>query len=493
MLTGKYYLADILNNEAIYLNFCDSLINLTKNYPTKNYPSILHYKKSTFYIHKGENSKALKEITQGKQTLIKNDSLKHLLLIQLALIESSIGELEKALTHYKKAYFFAKQKKYFKLKHGRFSTLPLNIASVYNKLNKDDSAYFYINEGIELYKEIKDSLSLGYSLYMLGRLEAKRKNYEESIKSYKKSIPTIINDENYKILIGIYIKVAILYDSINSPQESLKFHLKADSLYSLRKFHAPMLEKTYSHLYKLNKKSNNLKKQLLYLNKLLEVKEFKLKEKSKISKTLSEKYDIPNLLSEKKKIIKKLETEVLKSRRNRIIYISLLVLSLALIGNQIKRKRTFKKRFLSLVNQKEPTVERETQTIIQTTNKHELSDKTVDIIMRGLEAFEKNTDFLNSKINLQLLADRLETNTSYLSKVINQYKKNSFSNYINQLRIEYTVEKLKNDTLWRKYTIKALANEVGFKNSESFSKAFYKFTGIKPSYFIKELDKVETD
>ncbi|WP_121147007.1 helix-turn-helix domain-containing protein [Tenacibaculum discolor] len=76
---------------------------------------------------------------------------------------------------------------------------------------------------------------------------------------------------------------------------------------------------------------------------------------------------------------------------------------------------------------------------------------------------------------------------------MNQYKNTSFSNYVNQLRIEYTVEKLKNDTLWRKYTVKAIAQEVGFKNAESFSKAFYKFTSIKPSYFIKELEKTETN
>ena len=35
----------------------------------------------------------------------------------------------------------------------------------------------------------------------------------------------------------------------------------------------------------------------------------------------------------------------------------------------------------------------------------------------------------------------------------------------------------------------AIAQEVGFNNSESFSKAFYKKTGIYPSYFIKQLEK----
>ena len=41
----------------------------------------------------------------------------------------------------------------------------------------------------------------------------------------------------------------------------------------------------------------------------------------------------------------------------------------------------------------------------------------------------------------------------------------------------------------RKYTIKAIAAECGYKNAESFSKAFYKINGIYPSYYIKKIEK----
>ena len=40
--------------------------------------------------------------------------------------------------------------------------------------------------------------------------------------------------------------------------------------------------------------------------------------------------------------------------------------------------------------------------------------------------------------------------------------------------------------------VQAIAKESGFNNTESFSKAFYKKTGIKPSYFIRELNKKES-
>jgi len=75
--------------------------------------------------------------------------------------------------------------------------------------------------------------------------------------------------------------------------------------------------------------------------------------------------------------------------------------------------------------------------------------------------------------------------------VINHYKKESFSSYLNSLRIVYAVEKLKADTSFRNYTIAAIAKEVGFNNPESFSKAFYKKTGIYPSYFMNKLNKTK--
>jgi AraC-like DNA-binding protein len=48
---------------------------------------------------------------------------------------------------------------------------------------------------------------------------------------------------------------------------------------------------------------------------------------------------------------------------------------------------------------------------------------------------------------------------------------------------------LKEDKKMRKYNLQAIAIECGFNSAESFSTAFFKKTGIKPSFFIKELDK----
>jgi AraC-like DNA-binding protein len=63
----------------------------------------------------------------------------------------------------------------------------------------------------------------------------------------------------------------------------------------------------------------------------------------------------------------------------------------------------------------------------------------------------------------------------------------NFSHYINDLRIDFAIEELKENSTFRKYTIKAIANECGFKSAESFSKSFYKTYGIYPSFYLKQL------
>ncbi|WP_425593349.1 helix-turn-helix domain-containing protein [Aquimarina algiphila] len=74
-----------------------------------------------------------------------------------------------------------------------------------------------------------------------------------------------------------------------------------------------------------------------------------------------------------------------------------------------------------------------------------------------------------------------------MSKIVNVFKEKSFTQYINELRIQYITEKLKKDSRIRNYTLSTIGEEIGFNNTESFSKAFFKIIGIYPSYFIKRL------
>ncbi|WP_157578133.1 hypothetical protein, partial [Tenacibaculum ovolyticum] len=249
MLDGKYFLADIKNNENIYLNYCDSLIKLTRKKPSKNFPAAIYLTKSDFFFNKRANSASLKELVSTNNCFKKNknDSLKFLAAIQLATIKSSVGDNKESLVLYKKAYNYANKKKY--LKNDHFSTLPLNISLTYKAMNKIDSAYLYNNMAINLYRKKNDSISLGYSFYVLGSLQEKKKEYKKSIRSFTKAISSIISDENFGTLTRLYTKIGTLYDSINDKKNTLKYHLKADSLNISKNIPSPSLAKSYQFLY----------------------------------------------------------------------------------------------------------------------------------------------------------------------------------------------------------------------------------------------------
>ena len=116
----------------------------------------------------------------------------------------------------------------------------------------------------------------------------------------------------------------------------------------------------------------------------------------------------------------------------------------------------------------------------------DIDPEIVTTILQELEAFEKERGFLTAKISLHAFAKNIQTNTKYLSKVINTYKLKSFRNYINDLRIQYSIEQLQNNNRFRNYTVKAMAEEAGFTTVNSFSKAFQKRTGNTVSGFLKQ-------
>ncbi|MBC8755263.1 AraC family transcriptional regulator [Kordia sp. YSTF-M3] len=118
--------------------------------------------------------------------------------------------------------------------------------------------------------------------------------------------------------------------------------------------------------------------------------------------------------------------------------------------------------------------------------KSEIDEAVVATILENLQAFEKERGFLVSKITLHEFAKQLQTNTKYLSRVINTHKLKSFRNYINDLRVQYSIQKLENNASYRKYTVKAMAKEAGFATAESFTKAFQKKTGETVSGFLRQ-------
>ncbi len=123
----------------------------------------------------------------------------------------------------------------------------------------------------------------------------------------------------------------------------------------------------------------------------------------------------------------------------------------------------------------------------ETPKKAVIPSDTEELILSKLKRFEASTRFTHRDISLAVLAGQLDTNTKYLSEIINTHYNVNFNTYINKLRINYLVEKLKSDSNYMNYKISYLAKDCGFSSHSSFATVFKSITGISPVTFIELL------
>jgi AraC-like DNA-binding protein len=90
--------------------------------------------------------------------------------------------------------------------------------------------------------------------------------------------------------------------------------------------------------------------------------------------------------------------------------------------------------------------------------------------------------FLDPLMSMERLAEEVAMSTSHLSKLINHYSGQNFSDYINELRVNQA-KKLLSDKDFSKYTIVSIGLECGFNSKSTFYTAFKKFTNQTPSDF----------
>ena len=256
--------------------------------------------------------------------------------------------------------------------------------------------------------------------------------------------------------------------------------------------------KTYEYLKRYYKEINDIENHNKYLSKLNTILDHYINDKIYISTKVKEDYDVPVLLDEQKDVIQKLNNTNNTYSYGILLLCILLLATGSLVYYQYRKRQTYYQRFKELMKAQNSSKQQTPDKIItpKTNPKPEkkklsIPQKHIDHILEELEKFENEKLFLNQGLSSQSLADQMDTNVKYLSKVINYYKDKTFTNYLNELRITYAVNELKNNVTLRKYTIKAIAEDMGYHSAETFSNAFFKQVGIKPSYFVNQLRKEE--
>lgn len=99
--------------------------------------------------------------------------------------------------------------------------------------------------------------------------------------------------------------------------------------------------------------------------------------------------------------------------------------------------------------------------------------------------FSEDKLYRDNTINLDIVAQKLNTSRHNTSQIINEHFKMGFHEYVNKHRIEEAKELLsQNENL----NIIDVAYEVGYNNKVTFNKAFKKETHLTPSQYLRSCE-----
>lgn len=406
-----------------------------------------------------------------------------------------------------------------------------NIGIVKVELERYKSAFEVLNEVEEaIKKELVESnnkqlqdlyvrvlVSKGICLEELGKLEEGLSNNKKGIALCK--TPSLLSTKaNFYINTGhIYFKKKEYYKAVGYLEEGKKILMElpsenlpnillcdyfiAECFFELKKYDDALLILTSNFKKIKNQKIERVKK----LDKMyqLAIQIADLQQNQNLSLTLHTNYNVllskinedqvksRDILYDRDISKLKADNELLVNQNYRgkinttiVLVFSLLVLVIALL---MMRKKSNEKReqFKVAASFFQEKIEiPETKPVVTSS----IKEDKVKTIIKKLQKLESTSFFFSKDCNLYTTAKKIHTNTSYLSKTLNTYKKQSFNQYLNEVRINKVILQLKDDLKFRSYTIEAIAQEMGYKSSNTFVKAFKEKTKLNPSCYIKNIE-----
>lgn len=328
-----------------------------------------------------------------------------------------------------------------------------NIGQVFLKVGNLDSAKFYINKGLQYGIESNNRISIGLSYKALGKIAFQKNDYERAIYNFQKGL------EDYYIanVAESYGQLSEAYAKIDKPDSALYY----------MKLHNTVKDS----MFKISAQQFVIDAEIKY-DVDQKVKELEVARADK--KKLEEKFTI--------------------SRNFTLIFI---FVGLIILGFVVYYYRNKTIEFIQKINphyKKGNSDRRRLKNVIkaidevsngQSSPKH-LDDKLVNEIISRLDKVMTDEKlFRNPKITQSKVAAKIETNTSYLSRAINQKYNLNFSSYVNTFRVK-EAEKIIAEDKNEVYTFEGISQSVGFTSKSAFYNAFKRFNGKTPSQYAKD-------
>lgn len=332
------------------------------------------------------------------------------------------------------------------------------LGDIYFKLNDYEVSESYYKKAKELLKEGSCTLGLVYN--GLGGIRLKQKNWKDAELYLKKAEKIADTSRSLKLKKAVYSNINDYYegtgDNFKASLYAVKYVKAYDSIAARNQTFAGKNKETLAAKTNKGNGKINIAKNvaiiILFVSLIGLILFFRTKQKKQRSK-------LRNII----------RTQVNMISGNRSTFV------------KQRDDSEFSNISVEEIDEKDSETDRKRNDSLMTS-------ETEAKLLELLEKFEKGNLYNNKGMSLSFLAGELNTNTKYLSYVINQHKNADFKTYINRLRINYIVDKLLNDEKYRQYKISILADECGFSSHSKFAAVFKAVTDFSPSAYIKHLD-----
>lgn len=422
---------------------------------------------------------------------IKDDYLRYKVLYHIGVVKNYLAYYEESSKHFNDCIAYFEKK----IRLSQHPNHHYNYTKGYtNSLHQLAIAQQYLGHQKQSDSIVRIGLSLTvgqpqfeqeYALFLKSKAIAEfyHQSYDRSINDLNQSLVLLDFRQDYVWIALIHFYLGENYHHKGDLNRALMHNRKVDSIFVKHSVIIPEIKQNFEHLMRFSQKNQDIENQLYYTSQLLKADSIIAKDFRFLSTKIHTEFDTQKLLAEKKKLERSNEF------RN-VLVIVLGFIGLALLYLYLRwyyKERKINKKYQSLKHRMSTA-----KTVMPDLNtgvirKSVLPEMVYKELNDKIISFEQELQFKDSSINLNTLAAKLGTNSSYLSIFINETKGMNFKRYLNGLRIEYITRLLTENKKYQNYTIEALAQECGMLTRQNFSNFFLEINGIRPIDYIRKL------
>lgn len=508
--------ASVKNDEktvlVLYMMVCNRA-DKAKSYNEIKDVALAYLRSGDIYYWRGHYTKALSLYQDGLKVCERSDKKPYIAEFYKCIgnIFCMFKDYEKAIDYYKRGYKLTADYPAIDMKY----ILTLNTGYVYNLMGENVTAKRYYTIAKNMPRSKNSRWGFLDNFYMALMMESENK-YSDAIAllkplisySLRNNLPKYYECSAYEALYCIYEKAG-MYDStlyylrkcLRTAEVSGQMHMFAETLSTFADIYESSGDRQKADEYKARYQT--------IMDSTFNIREFsKVKNRQFLYEMEKIDKEIAVLNAEKENNLNMIS----KQRTAMLIAFVVMVLIIVLLIVVWRQKQNLKHSYRSLfdMNKRLELLHNQLADAMRNINaeknntdisgikdsdeknvsndkKYQTStlgdEKRKYLIERITYIMENTLEYSKEDFSLERLAILIDSNSKYVSQVINDNWNKNFSNFVNEYRIRLACARLTDSEQYGNYTIHGIANSVGYRSKTTFVNVFHKVTGITPSAY----------